>query len=82
MSGIGTFAVDCVMVSVIETKVGLGHEGTRLLAGCVALAAAMMSAGCADIHLIPASGPDAITVKGNATLNGPPYGLVKLTPKW
>ena len=56
-------------------------RGLRLLAGCVAFAGAIMSAGCADIHLIPASGPDAITVKGNATLNGPPYGLVKLTPE-
>ena len=29
----------------------------------------------------PCCGPDAITVKGNATWNGPPYGLVKLTPE-
>ena len=40
-----------------------------------------MSAGCADINLIPASGPNAITMKRNATWNGPPYGLVKLTPQ-
>jgi polysaccharide export outer membrane protein len=40
-----------------------------------------MSAACADIHLIAASGPNAIAVKGNATLNGPPYGLVRLTPE-
>ena len=26
-------------------------------------------------------GPNAITVKRNATWNGPPYGLVKLTPE-
>jgi polysaccharide export outer membrane protein len=44
-------------------------------------AGAIMSAGCADINLIPASGPNAITVKRNATWNGPPYGLVKLTPE-
>jgi polysaccharide biosynthesis/export protein len=55
--------------------------GLRLLAGCVALAGAIMSAGCADINLIAASGPNAITVKRNATWNGPPYGLVKLTPE-
>jgi polysaccharide biosynthesis/export protein len=55
--------------------------GIRLLAGCVALAGAIMSAGCADINLIAASGPNAITVKRNATWNGPPYGLVKLTPE-
>jgi polysaccharide biosynthesis/export protein len=56
-------------------------RGLRLLTGCVALAGAIMSAGCADINLIPASGPNAITVKRNATWNGPPYGLVKLTPE-
>ena len=56
-------------------------RGLRLLAGCVALAGAIMSAGCADINLIAASGPNAITVKRNATWNGPPYGLVKLTPE-
>jgi polysaccharide export outer membrane protein len=56
-------------------------RGLRLLAGCAALAGAIMSAGCADIHLIAASGPNAIAVKGNATLNGPPYGLVRLTPE-
>jgi polysaccharide biosynthesis/export protein len=55
--------------------------GLRLLAGCVALAGAIMSAGCADINLIPASGPNAITIKRNATWNGPPYGLVKVTPE-
>ena len=47
----------------------------------MAFAGAIMSAGCADINLIPASGPNAITVKRNATWNGPPYGLVKLTPE-
>ena len=55
--------------------------GLRLLAACVATAGAIMSAGCADTNLIASSGPDAITVKRNATWNGPPYGLVKLTPQ-
>ena len=60
---------------------GWGMTGLRILAAGVAIAGAIMSAGCADTNLIAASGPDAITVKRNATWNGPPYGLVKLTPQ-
>jgi polysaccharide export outer membrane protein len=31
--------------------------------------------------LLPASGPNALAVKSGTAWNGPPYGLVKLTPK-
>jgi polysaccharide export outer membrane protein len=38
----------------------------------------MLVAGCG---LISADGPNAIAVKAGATWNGPPYGLVHLTPQ-
>ena len=81
--GLGTFVVtrDWLVVSVDGIKSGWGMTGLRLLAACVAVAGAIMSAGCADTNLIASSGPNAITVKRNATWNGPPYGLVKLTPQ-
>jgi polysaccharide biosynthesis/export protein len=41
--------------------------------------AAILTAGC-DTLLIPAAGPNAVVVKSQMTWNGPPYGLVKLTP--
>lgn len=72
---------DWLVVSVDGIKSGWGMMGLRLLAACVAVAGAIMSAGCADTNLIASSGPNAITVKRNATWNGPPYGLVKLTPQ-
>ena len=59
---------------------GWGMRGLRLLAGFVALGGALLSAGCGDVFLLPASGPNAIPVKLGATWNGPPYGIVKLTP--
>lgn len=59
---------------------GRGMRGLRLLAGFLALGGAVLSAGCADVFLLPASGPNAIPVKLGATWNGPPYGLVKLSP--
>ena len=39
-----------------------------------------MSAGCGS-YLLPASGPNSIVVRSGGTWNGPPYGLVKLTPE-
>jgi polysaccharide export outer membrane protein len=38
----------------------------------------IFTAGCG---LLPASGPNALAVKSGATWNGPPYGLVYLTPQ-
>jgi polysaccharide export outer membrane protein len=40
--------------------------------------AAIFTAGCG---LLPDSGPNALIVKSGASWNGPPYGLVFLTPK-
>ncbi|MFY9836908.1 MAG: polysaccharide biosynthesis/export family protein [Xanthobacteraceae bacterium] len=39
-----------------------------------------MTAGC-ESYLIPAPGPNAAVVKLGYSWNGPPYGLVKLTPQ-
>jgi polysaccharide biosynthesis/export protein len=44
------------------------------------LAGTLMSAGCGS-YLLPASGPNSIVVRSGGTWNGPPYGLVKLTPQ-
>jgi polysaccharide export outer membrane protein len=39
-----------------------------------------LSAGCGS-QLLPDSGPNALAVKTGLTWNGPPYGLVKLSPQ-
>ena len=52
--------------------------GLRAFAVFLVLGAGMASAGCG---LISADGPNAIAVKASATWNGPPYGLVPLTPR-
>ena len=54
--------------------------GLRRGAPLVALAGALLTAGCGS-YLIPASGPNSLVVRSQDTWNGPPYGLVKLTPK-
>ena len=45
-----------------------------------ALAGALLCAGCGT-QLLPDAGPNALAVKSGTTWNGPPYGLVKLTPE-
>ena len=52
--------------------------GLRGFAAFSVVGAAMFAAGCG---LISADGPNAIAVKAGATWNGPPYGLVYLTPR-
>jgi polysaccharide export outer membrane protein len=44
------------------------------------LGSTLMSAGCGS-YLLPASGPNSIVVRSGGTWNGPPYGLVKLSPQ-
>ena len=39
----------------------------------------MLTVGCGSL-LLPASGPNSIVVRAGAPSDGPPYGLVKLTP--
>jgi polysaccharide biosynthesis/export protein len=41
---------------------------------------AILTAGCGS-QLLPDAGPNALSVKSGATWNGPPYGLVRLTPQ-
>ena len=55
-------------------------RGLRSFLGVAAIAAALSTAGC-DTLLIPASGPDALVIRSQATWHGPPYGLVKLNPQ-
>jgi len=45
-----------------------------------AIGAAVLLAGCGTL-LIPASGPQSITIRADQHWNGPPYGLVKVTPQ-
>jgi polysaccharide biosynthesis/export protein len=50
------------------------------LARLVVIASAILCAGCGS-QLLPDSGPNALAVKTGLTWNGPPYGLVKLSPE-
>jgi polysaccharide biosynthesis/export protein len=54
-------------------------SGMIRLAGFVAIGSAILCAGCGS-QLLPDSGPNALAVKSGITWNGPPYGLVKLSP--
>lgn len=51
----------------------------KLVAGLAVAGGLLLTGGC-DTLLIPAAGPNAVVVKSQVTWNGPPYGLVKLTP--
>ena len=50
------------------------------LTGLLVIASTILCAGCGS-QLLPDSGPNALTVKSGITWNGPPYGLVKLSPQ-
>src|SRR6516225_7221515 len=49
------------------------------LASLVVIGSAILCAACGS-QLLPDSGPNALAVKSGITWNGPPYGLVKLSP--
>jgi polysaccharide biosynthesis/export protein len=55
--------------------------GLRKLAAFAVLSLALACAGCGGPLLLPASGPNAIAIDAGHAWNGPPYGLVKLTPQ-
>jgi polysaccharide export outer membrane protein len=55
-------------------------SGMIKLAKLVVIGSAILSAGCGS-QLLPDSGPNALAVKSGLTWNGPPYGLVKLSPQ-
>jgi polysaccharide biosynthesis/export protein len=44
-----------------------------------AISAALLTAGCGTL-LMPAAGPNSLVVRSQVAWDGPPYGLVKLTP--
>jgi polysaccharide export outer membrane protein len=51
----------------------------RLLTFAV-LGAALLTAGCGTL-LMPAAGPNSLVIRSDQPWNGPPYGLVQLTPQ-
>jgi polysaccharide biosynthesis/export protein len=51
----------------------------RIFALPTVLACTLLTVGCGG-GLLPASGPNAVTIKGQSTTNGPRYGLVQLSP--
>ena len=53
----------------------------RLLAVVAAVGGVVLTAGCSNSLLIPASGPNAMVVRSGAAWNGPPYGFVVLSPQ-
>jgi polysaccharide export outer membrane protein len=55
-------------------------SGIRALVVFVAVGSALLCAGCGT-HLLPDAGPNALDIKSGSTWNGPPFGLVKLTPQ-
>ncbi|MGA3140677.1 MAG: polysaccharide biosynthesis/export family protein [Xanthobacteraceae bacterium] len=55
-------------------------SGIRALVVLVVVGSAFLCAGCGT-HLIPDAGPNALDIKSGNTWNGPPFGLVKLTPQ-
>lgn len=57
-----------------------GMRGRRAFLSLAVLCSALLCVGCGS-YLLPASGPNSIVVRSGETWNGPPYGLVKLTPE-
>ena len=53
--------------------------GSRRLIAVAAIGATTLAGGCGV--LIPVNGPNALSVKSGTTWNGPPYGLIRLTPQ-
>ncbi len=57
----------------------VGMWASHRFVAFAAIGGALLTAGC-DTLLLPAAGPNALVVRSGNTWNGPPYGLVKLTP--
>jgi polysaccharide biosynthesis/export protein len=57
-----------------------GFSGMIRLARLVVIGSALVCAGCGS-QVFSDSGPNALAVKSGLTWNGPPYGLVKLSPQ-
>jgi polysaccharide export outer membrane protein len=56
----------------------MGLTAFRPLSLLAVMCGALLSAGCG---LLPDAGPNALAIHAGTTWNGPPYGLVKLTPQ-
>jgi polysaccharide export outer membrane protein len=67
-------------IQVGSSSGGRDLRALRAVSLFAVLGGALMSAGCGS-YLLPASGPNSIVVRSGDTWNGPPYGLVKLTPQ-
>jgi len=57
----------------------LSTSVARRFAAFLAIGGAVLTAGCGSL-LLPASGPNSVVIRSGAAWNGPPYGLVQLTP--
>jgi polysaccharide export outer membrane protein len=57
--------------------VGLWRSNVALFA----VAASALGLASCGTYLLPADGPNALVIRSQQTWNGPPYGLVKLTPE-
>ena len=62
---------NAAFLGALLSMIWLARLGPRLRKLC---------AGCGT-QLFPDAGPNALAVKSGVTWNGPPYGLVKLSPK-
>ena len=51
----------------------------KIVAGLAVAGCVLATGGCGTL-LLPAAGPNSLVVRSQATWNGPPYGLVRLTP--
>jgi polysaccharide biosynthesis/export protein len=59
---------------------GVGVRGPGWFAALFAvLGGALLSSGCGSL-LLPSAGPNSALIRSKVTWNGPPFGLVKLTP--
>lgn len=56
------------------------QRGLRLLAMSVIVGGTLLTAGCSNM-LLPAAGPNSISVRSGETWTGPPYGFVQLSPQ-
>src|SRR5579872_1195398 len=60
-------------------KISWAVKRLRLLAALAAVGGALALAGC--VQLLPGAGPNSVAIETQATWNGPPFGLVHLTPQ-
>ena len=57
---------------------GWGMSARHRLVTVAAIGSVLLTAGCGTL-LMPAAGPQSLTIRADQPWNGPPYGLVKVT---